>query len=319
MPNWRQGTRSTKVELYSEETSWKMIRDLVQYSLNKDHQHPKWQQLRSWISYPDCQEAQDKQRTQYQLEPKWKWRMLTNCWKFPNRNVQTFGFVYHDTNCLNHSPVWKTQSFLLKGICTVNLWQDFMGKAIWENLIETWLGDNSKLEMSLCTSWKRIILICVCGWHKIGWKETKSWSDVETTKQRSWFGGTNIFPGSCIHGMHSTRMPNKQRYCGQLQNHVRIANFRGLSGEITILLKFSYFFMVLWHSWSCKEMCWAILWVFQQVCTATLQSICSMHWWPSLKRRMEIRRRIVKSILSNCSEMLVLGTHWTTWYSMVSK
>ena len=25
--------------------------------------------------------------------------------------------------------------------------------------------------MSLCSSWKRIILICVCGWHKIGWKE----------------------------------------------------------------------------------------------------------------------------------------------------
>ena len=29
-----------------------------------------------------------------------------------NRNVQTFGFVYHDTNGLNHGPVWKTQSFL---------------------------------------------------------------------------------------------------------------------------------------------------------------------------------------------------------------
>ena len=55
------------------------------------------------------------------------------------------------------------------------------GKAIWENPIETWLGENSKLWMSLCTSWKRIILICVCGWHKIGWKETKSWSDVERT------------------------------------------------------------------------------------------------------------------------------------------
>ena len=27
----------------------------------------------------------------------------------------------------------------------------------------------------------------------------------------------------------STTMPNKQRYCGQLQNHVRIANFRGES------------------------------------------------------------------------------------------
>ena len=33
--------------------------------------------------------------------------MLTNYWKFPNRSVQTFGFVYHDTN---------------------GLWQDYCGK-----------------------------------------------------------------------------------------------------------------------------------------------------------------------------------------------
>ena len=48
--------------------------------------------------------------------------------KSQNRNVQTFGFVYHVTNGLNHGPVWKTQSFLLKGICTVILWQDYCGK-----------------------------------------------------------------------------------------------------------------------------------------------------------------------------------------------
>ena len=48
--------------------------------------------------------------------------------KFQNRSVQTFGFVYHDTNGLNHGPVWKTQSFLLKGICTVILRQDCYGK-----------------------------------------------------------------------------------------------------------------------------------------------------------------------------------------------
>ena len=41
------------------------------------------------------------------------------------------------------------------------------------------------------------------------------------------FGRTNIFPGSCILGMHSKKMRNKQRYCGQSQNHVRIANFCG--------------------------------------------------------------------------------------------
>ena len=38
--------------------------------------------------------------------------------KIQNRSVQTFGFVYHDTNGQNRGPVWKTQSFLLKGICT---------------------------------------------------------------------------------------------------------------------------------------------------------------------------------------------------------
>ena len=64
------------------------------------------------------------------------------------------------------------------------------------------------------------------------WKFSQQWR---------WFGRTNIFPGSCIPGMHSTTMPNKQRYCGQLQNHVRIANFRGVSWEITIPSKILVF------------------------------------------------------------------------------
>ena len=46
-------------------------------------------------------------------------------------------------------------------------------------------------------------------------------------------------------GMHSTTMPSKQRYCGQLQNHVRIANFRGRNRKTVIPSKSSYFFMVL--------------------------------------------------------------------------
>ena len=49
-----------------------------------------------------------------------------------------------------------------------------IGKAIWENPIGTWLGEDSKLGMSLCTSWKKIILIFVCGWHKIGWKKKQN-------------------------------------------------------------------------------------------------------------------------------------------------
>ena len=32
--------------------------------------------------------------------------------------------------------------------------------------------------------------------------------------------------------MHSKTMPNKRRYCGQLQNHVRIANFSGRTEKL---------------------------------------------------------------------------------------
>ena len=56
---------------------------------------------------------------------------------------------------------------------------------------------------------KGVILICVCGWHQIGWKETQDWSDVETSQQRSRYGRTNIFLGSCILGLHSKTMWNK--------------------------------------------------------------------------------------------------------------
>ena len=48
--------------------------------------------------------------------------------------------------------------------------------------------------------------------------------------QRNWFGRTNIFPGSCILGMHSTRMRSKPEYCWQLQDHVWMANTRGKIG-----------------------------------------------------------------------------------------
>ena len=57
-----------------------------------------------------------------------------------------------------------------------------MGKAVWENPIEVRLGEGFQLGMLIRTLWKRIILICVCGWHKIGWKEAKHWSDVESTQ-----------------------------------------------------------------------------------------------------------------------------------------
>ena len=90
--------------------------------------------------------------------------------------------------------------------------------------------------------------------------------------------------------------------------------------EITIPSKSSYFFMVLWHGWSCKEVCGGDLWVIQQDDSTTLQSIYSMQWWwPLQRRRNKICWRIVKYMLSDFLEILILGKKRTTWYFMVSK
>ena len=83
-------------------------------------------------------------------------------------------------------------------------------------------------------------------------------------------------------GCTQKTMWNKQRYCGQLQNHVWITNFRRENWKITILREFSSFFMVLLHGRSCEEMCGAILWVSKENDSTTLQSIYSMNRWPPL-------------------------------------
>ena len=55
----------------------------MQYLQNMDHQHHKWQPQKSWISFPDCQDAQDKQLTQYQLKPKIKMEDAPKLLKIP--------------------------------------------------------------------------------------------------------------------------------------------------------------------------------------------------------------------------------------------
>ena len=90
-----------------------------------------------------------------------------------SEKVQTFGFVYHDTNGQNHGPAWKTQSFFLSGICTVIFWQDYYGKGNLKGSIETLLGNSSRLGMLFLQTEKKDFLLFVHVDEKIGWKETK--------------------------------------------------------------------------------------------------------------------------------------------------
>ena len=105
--------------------------------------------------------------------------MLQNCCKFQNGSVQTFGFVYHDTNGLSHGPVLKTQPFLLSKICTVILWQDYYGKGNCRKFNWNTVGKKLRIENAYSLTEKRTILVCVCGGHQTRWKETEHLSDLE--------------------------------------------------------------------------------------------------------------------------------------------
>ena len=57
-----------------------------------------------------------------------------------------------------------------------------MSTAIREDPIKVQLVEGFQLGMLIRTPWKRVVLICVCRSHYIGWKETKHWYDVESTQ-----------------------------------------------------------------------------------------------------------------------------------------
>ena len=200
------------------------------------------------------------------------------------------------------------------------IWSSFgrtvMGKAIWEDLIKARLGEGFQIgNVSLYIVKKGYSYLCM--WMSSNWLERNNilirWGKYSTKK---------LIWENQHHSLISTQRQGekKQRYCRQLQSHVWITNFRGWNWNTTILGKYSYFFVVLRYGRSSQEMYGTILWVGKQNDSTTQQSIDSMYRWPSLqRRRIGSRGRIVKSMLSICCEMLVLGTHWTTWYSLVSE
>ena len=112
----------------------------------------------------------------------------------------------------------------------------------------------------------------------------------------------------------------KRRYCWQLQSHVWIPNFFGVTWKTSMLREFSYLFVVLWLGRSCEEICGTILSLANKT-TRQLYKVST----PCIDNH-HFEKEETKSVgeLSNtcsqiCSEMLGLGTYWKTWYSLVSK
>ena len=139
----------------------------MQYSQSKVHLRHKWRLQKLWTSKQSYQDAQDKQRTQYQLTPRSKSQMPHRYWKFHSQNVQIFGYVYQNTNGQNQGPAWKTQWFPLSEICTVILWQDYYGRSISRRFCWKTVGKKPNLGMFICKPWNKTIIVGACGRQKI--------------------------------------------------------------------------------------------------------------------------------------------------------
>ena len=139
------------------------ILDLMQYSQNKDHQHLKWRQQKSWISYTDCQDAQDKQLTQYLLLPKVK---MEDAHKILENSKIGMSRHLDSSTTTQMAKIMVQYGRPSRSSWAKSVWSSFgrtvMGKTIWENPIEVRLGEGFHLGMLNRTPWKKFILICVC-------------------------------------------------------------------------------------------------------------------------------------------------------------
>ena len=133
-------------------------------------------------------------------------------------------------------------------------WERQSKKILWEHGWEKFLIESAYLYTV------KNILVCVCGWHKIGWNETKHWSDVESTKQKLIWENQHLssimktWDAPKDNAKHAKILLTITEPCSNRE-------FQRVNREITIPSKSSYFFMVLWHGWSCKEMRGTLLWI----------------------------------------------------------
>ena len=227
--------------------------------------------------------------------------------------MQIFGYVYHDTHGQIHGPVWKTQWFLLNDICMVIPWQDCYGKGNLRKSYWNTVGRRFPVVNAYSYTVKKDYSY-LCIWMTSNWFESNKML-IRCGKywRRSWFGRTNIIRWPRIFGMCSKTVWNKKWYCWQLHSHVCFANFRGRNRKIPCsenLRISSWSYDMEGHAKKCVER-------YCELANKTTQQLykvsTSLHRWPPLQRRRnKIRGRFVKSMLSNCSQMLILGTDWKT-------
>ena len=224
----------------------------------------------------------------------------------------------------NHGPLWKTQSFLLNEIFFGHPFgRTIVGKAIWEDPIEAWLGEKFQIgNVSFVHREKGLFLSVYVDDIKLAGKKQNLDPMWKLLQQKSRFGITNI---SFLDHVY---LGCTQRQC-QVSKDI-VDNYRTLfesriSAGGTEKLPFSqntrissWSYDMVGHAKKCVERnCELANKTTQQVYKVSTPCIDDHHF--KEKKKSKSVGELSQSMLSNCSEMFILGTNWKTWYSMVSK
>ena len=200
-------------------------------------------------------------------------------------------------NGLNHGPVWKIQSFLLNAICVVILWQDYYGN-----------GNLRKSYWSMAG--KRFPIVNAFSYTV---KKDSSYLCMWMTYHTSFLD--HVYLG-CT-----------RRQC-EISKDV-VDNYRTMfESRISAGATENYHARKIWVSLR-GLLIWKVMprsvwndivsWQTRRLNNSTKYELHALMTIISTSKNWNPWERSVKSMLSNCSKMLVLGTYWTTWYSMVTE
>ena len=100
----------------------------------------------------------------------------------------------HKSNGENHGPVWKTQSYLLNDICMVILWAGLLWERQFEKILLKYGWERvSNWECLFVHREKELFLYVYVDDIKLAGKETKYYSDVESTNKEVDLGEPTAF------------------------------------------------------------------------------------------------------------------------------
>ena len=206
------------------------------------------------------------------------------------------------------SPVWKTQLFLLSGICMVICYQDCCENGKWKKYCLNLDEKSAELGLSLCSQEKKNYS-CRCTWTTSKWLErSRIWHQCGNLDEGCWSGRTYVIFRSHPLGMHSAWMQTKWNHCWGIHKHVSWKIIRvGKTSRRNSCV-------VLWHGRTCSKVRW--VWTGKQERWAIAESFKSLLGHQFNKEELESVGKYLKcahKLFSKCLYLARIGRPDILW------